>query len=236
MLRLGLFVAVVAVITLLMLRKLDVDIARSAPIAPMSAADKIQRLARAKETAFKDTNARAVVSSTQEPMSKQPQQYTNTTIQSPPKPTSKQPQYTTIQSPQQYTNTTIQSPQQRQQSQTQQSQSFPLTTQSSLTPLSANIGGCRLPEDKQRQCGQLLASQGPITSRNDFRMWAGRNHPDKGGDEDLFKRVNECVDAECYAKNPQPMLPVDPVLADLFKTGTIKIPGKKQEVKDYSKI
>lgn len=37
-----------------------------------------------------------------------------------------------------------------------------------------------------------------IVNKSDFRKWALKNHPDKGGDEILFKEINECVQRNIF--------------------------------------
>lgn len=45
------------------------------------------------------------------------------------------------------------------------------------------------------ECDKVLADAG-ITSRRDFLRWAVRNHPDKGGNTEVFQRVSNCVDTQ----------------------------------------
>jgi hypothetical protein len=46
---------------------------------------------------------------------------------------------------------------------------------------------------KREQCKQRLEQEG-IQTRSDFRRWAARNHPDKGGDARRFQEISECMD------------------------------------------
>lgn len=51
------------------------------------------------------------------------------------------------------------------------------------------------PDEKRMrdtECANVLRGLG-ISSRKDFRKWATVNHPDKGGDTNVFQRVNECI-------------------------------------------
>lgn len=43
------------------------------------------------------------------------------------------------------------------------------------------------------ECDKILSDAG-ITSRRDFVRWALRNHPDKGGNTEVFQRISNCVD------------------------------------------
>lgn len=40
-----------------------------------------------------------------------------------------------------------------------------------------------------------------IYTQSDFRKWALINHPDKGGNEDLFSKINNCSDINIFCKN-----------------------------------
>ena len=40
-------------------------------------------------------------------------------------------------------------------------------------------------------CEKLLCKEG-ITDESAFRLWSKKNHPDKGGNQELFKRVADC--------------------------------------------
>lgn len=51
----------------------------------------------------------------------------------------------------------------------------------------------RAPPKPFENCPELLRRLG-ILSVRDFKKWALKNHPDKGGDETLFKEVSNCVD------------------------------------------
>jgi len=42
-------------------------------------------------------------------------------------------------------------------------------------------------------CSKILKKHN-VTSLSDFRKWSVKNHPDKGGDENLYKEVNNCND------------------------------------------
>ena len=46
---------------------------------------------------------------------------------------------------------------------------------------------------KREQCKQRLEQEG-IQTRSDFRRWAARNHPDRGGDAQRFQETSECMD------------------------------------------
>lgn len=39
-----------------------------------------------------------------------------------------------------------------------------------------------------------------IYTKKDFRKWALRNHPDKGGDTSVFQSVSSCVSSELYCQ------------------------------------
>lgn len=51
------------------------------------------------------------------------------------------------------------------------------------------------PIAKGPECDKILADAG-ITTRRDFVRWAVRNHPDKGGNTEVFQRVSNCVDTQ----------------------------------------
>ena len=51
------------------------------------------------------------------------------------------------------------------------------------------------PEIKEtlKTCKDILAEHG-ITDMKSWRRWALKNHPDKGGETELFAEVSDCVD------------------------------------------
>jgi hypothetical protein len=52
-------------------------------------------------------------------------------------------------------------------------------------------------------CNQLLCSHG-INDRKHWKMWALKNHPDKGGNEEDFKDVLNCVERGVYCPHQEP--------------------------------
>lgn len=48
---------------------------------------------------------------------------------------------------------------------------------------------------KGPECDAIL-SKASISSRKEFLRWALRNHPDKGGNTEIFQRVSACVDRQ----------------------------------------
>lgn len=50
-----------------------------------------------------------------------------------------------------------------------------------------------VPDTSTVGCEALLRAHN-ITYRTDFRKWSVTNHPDKGGDPELFKKVSNCAD------------------------------------------
>ena len=56
------------------------------------------------------------------------------------------------------------------------------------------------PKRKKRKVVKLddLLASLKITNRSSFRTWALKNHPDKGGNEELFKKVSDLYDKKIY--------------------------------------
>jgi hypothetical protein len=52
----------------------------------------------------------------------------------------------------------------------------------------------RSPETESKKKATEYLDMFGINSRKDFLMWSLKNHPDKGGKEDVFKRVSNWVD------------------------------------------
>ena len=50
-----------------------------------------------------------------------------------------------------------------------------------------------------RKCKKILNNHN-IKSSKDFRKWSLKNHPDKGGDEEIFKIVSTCY-SEYFGNN-----------------------------------
>jgi myosin heavy subunit len=51
--------------------------------------------------------------------------------------------------------------------------------------------------DAYRKCLENVCKAGIVT-KSDFRKWALKNHPDKGGNEELFKLINDCVSKDIF--------------------------------------
>ena len=49
------------------------------------------------------------------------------------------------------------------------------------------------PQQNTKTCSDTLKEAG-IATRKDFRTWAVKNHPDKGGDTTKFQEVSNCAD------------------------------------------
>lgn len=47
------------------------------------------------------------------------------------------------------------------------------------------------------KCQQDMCKEN-IKNRSDFRKWAIKNHPDKGGNQNVFKKINECVQNDTF--------------------------------------
>ena len=50
------------------------------------------------------------------------------------------------------------------------------------------------------ECQKRLCPKN-INSRSDFRKWASENHPDKGGDLNIFQHVTECVNENIFCNS-----------------------------------
>ena len=50
------------------------------------------------------------------------------------------------------------------------------------------------PETQEKKKASEYLDMFGINSRKDFLMWSLKNHPDKGGKEDVYKRVSNWVD------------------------------------------
>lgn len=55
-----------------------------------------------------------------------------------------------------------------------------------------------------------------IRNRSDFRKWALKNHPDKGGNEEIFKSLTQCISDGHYCSLMEHM--TDKEVNKLFKT------------------
>jgi hypothetical protein len=49
-------------------------------------------------------------------------------------------------------------------------------------------------EDDSWKCYYLLKENGITADPKSFKMWYIKNHPDKGGDMELIKTMNDCRD------------------------------------------
>lgn len=52
----------------------------------------------------------------------------------------------------------------------------------------------RSPETQEKKKASEFLDMFGINCRKDFLSWSIKNHPDKGGKEDVFKRVSNWVD------------------------------------------
>ncbi len=64
-----------------------------------------------------------------------------------------------------------------------------------------------------------------IYTRTDFRKWALKNHPDKGGDSELFKYISNCVDEDRFCTESF-------CTPELFKLLNTKIEDNLRWIKD----
>ena len=111
--------------------------------------------------------------------------------------------------------------------------------------------------DAYRKCLENVCKAGIVT-KSDFRKWALKNHPDKGGNEELFKLINDCVSKDIFCTEVtgctdeyREMLKMEiwknndaidffiPIIKDLKENGIReakeKIKESKQDYKDIRK-
>ena len=52
---------------------------------------------------------------------------------------------------------------------------------------------------RKMECKQIMCKN-DIKTRKEWQKWLLKNHPDKGGDEDIARLVNDCNDKKYYCK------------------------------------
>ena len=67
-----------------------------------------------------------------------------------------------------------------------------------------------------------------INNKSDFRKWALKNHPDKGGNAKLFKKINECVQTNNFC-------PEDLCSKEIMDEAELKIFQAKRMIKSFTR-